>query len=225
MKLIEQLSYRSTSAWRPQARIIEEKDVGLWGVTFSWGELDLSGKVLENVRFFVDSFVNQSEITNPFGYDPALTGLENALRSGGALANDVIYRQVNKASLTGGVECCLLAKQGRELAIFQVGQPHVFLLREGRVIPLLAGFDFLSSDFRSGAFLPSQLLGLNATCYPHFRSLHLERGDEILLLAHSQIPGGVLWGTEVHSETLNPLFQRIAKASPNSPFWISKLRF
>jgi serine/threonine protein phosphatase PrpC len=225
MKLLDQLSYRSNGFWRPQAGIIEEKDIGFWGVCFSWGELDLAGKVLENVRFFVDAYVNQSEITNPFGYDPALSGLENALRSGCALANDVIYRQVNKVALSGGVECALMVRQGRELAILQVGQPHIFLLRQGKVLPVLAAFDFLSSDPRSGAFLPSQLLGLNASCYPHFRSLHIEQGDEILLLAHSQIPGGVVWsGQDLFSSDLKPLFQKISRASPRTPFWLSKIR-
>lgn len=225
MKVVSSLSYRAANVSRPPASIFEEKNIGLWGVCFSWGELDLSAKVLENVRFFVDSYVNQSEITNPFGYDSALTDLENALRSGCSLANDVIYRQVNKSNLSGGVECLLLLKRGQELAVLQVGQPHVFLLRRGQIIPLLSGFDILSSDFLSGAFLPNQLLGLNASCYPHFRSVHVEVGDEILLLAHSQIPGGLLWnGQETFSDDLRGLFQKISKSYPQHPFWISKVR-
>ena len=225
MKLVSQLSYRSPEAWRPAATIIEENSIGLWGVCFSWGSVDLAPKVLENVRFFVDACLNQSEITNPFGYQTGLSSLENALRAGCALSNDVIFRLVNKSQLTGGAECALFAKRGRELAILQFGQPHIFLLRHQKVIPLITGFDFLPSDTNSGLFLPSQLLGTQSSCYPSLRSFQYEKGDSLILLAHSQLPGSILFSEAASKDDdLRGLFQIIAQQLPRHPFWLAKVR-
>lgn len=225
MKLVSQLSYRANHVWRPQAKILEESEIALMGVCFSWGGLDLSSKILENVRYFLEAHLNQSEITNPFGFEASLSGLENALRSGCSMANDVIYRLINKASLSGGVECALVAKRGREIAVLQVGQPHVFLIRQQIVIPLITSLDLLPTNFRSGEFLPSQLLGVNQSCYPQLRSFKYEKGDEIVFLAHSQLPGAIMTSGHYQSDDdLHPLFQQIANASPQCPFWLSKIR-
>jgi hypothetical protein len=225
MKLIDQMAYRSDHAWRPQPSIISEEAIGFLGVCFSWGEMDLSSKVLENVRFYIEACLNQSEITNPFGYQESLTGLENALRSGIMLANDVIYRLVNKVSLSGGVECALLAKRGRELAILQIGQPHIFLKRDQQIIPIETALDLLPTDLGSGAFIPNRLLGVNSTCSPHVRSVHFEKGDEILLVAHSLVPKALFQSAKSDADArLKSLFQGIVKESPQCPFWISTIK-
>jgi hypothetical protein len=225
MKLLEQFSYRSNQVWRPQATILTEESLNLWGVCFSWGEMELSEKIIENVRFFVDACHNQSEITNPFGYEVCLSGLENALRSGYALANDVIYRLVNKGSITGGAECAFVAKRGQEVAIAQVGQPHVFLKRRGQVLPLSTTVDLLPSDFLSGSYLPSRLLGLHDRCYPHLQSFQYEKGDELIFLAHSFVPTAVLQSTRSNPKIeLKALYQQIAKEMPQCPFWISTIK-
>ncbi len=224
MKVIEQMTYRSDHAWRPQPSIISEDPIGLLGVCFSWGEIDLSAKVLENVRFFIEACLNQSEITNPFGYQESLTELENALRSGSMLANDVIYRLVNKVSLNGGVECALLAKKGRELAILQIGQPHIFLKRGQQIIPLETALDLLPTNLASGAFLPNRLLGVNSTCYPHVRSFHFEKDDEVLLVAHSLVPRSLFQLSVDGEANLKDLFRGIVKEAPQCPFWISSIK-
>lgn len=224
MKVVDQMSYRSSQAWRPQPSLITEEAIGFLGVCFSWGELDLSPKVLENVRFFVEACLNQSEITNPFGYEESLSGLENALRSGSLLANDVIYRLVNKSSLSGGVECALFAKRGRELAILQIGQPHIFLKRGQHIIPLQTACDLLPSDLGGGSFLPSRLLGVNATCFPQVCSVHFEKGDEILLVAHSFLPRSLFQPGKLNEAGIKNLFQSMVQETPQCPFWISKLQ-
>jgi hypothetical protein len=227
MKMGEQLSYRANKSWRPQATIIEEESIDFIGVCFSWGEMELSNKVFENSRFFVEACRNQSEITNPFGYEQSLSGLENALRAGCSLANDIIFRLYNKATLTGGVECALISKRGREIAIAQVGQPHIFLKRQSQIFPLLTSFDLLPKDFSSGEFIPGRLLGVEPTCYPHLRSFHYEEGDELILLAHSLTPRA-LWclnnSSLANSGWPRDLFQKIANETPESPFWLSKIQ-
>lgn len=225
MKFVEQLSFRTNQNWRPKPTLIEEKAISFFGVCFSWGEIDLTNKVLENVRFFIDAFLNQSEITNPFGYDVSLSGLENALKSGAALANDVIYRLVNKVNLSAGIECVLVAKKGREIAILQIGQPHVLLKRQNIITPLLTSLDFLPEDLSSGLFIPHRLLGINKTCYPHICSFALQPEDELIFLAHTFIPFSLLGDHRSNKPfILKDIFQDIVMTSPQSPFWISQLK-
>lgn len=225
MKMLQQLTYRSPSAWRPQAKIIEESSIGLWGVCFSWGDLDLSEKLFENIRFFVEAVITQSEITNPFGYLEGLSELENALRAGCSLANDVIYRLVNKSNFAGGLECAVFIKRGRELVSLSVGQPHVFLLRNEKLVPLLTAFDFTPSREHSGVFIPSRLLGVNSSSHPHLRSFHYEKGDELILLAHSYTPRTLFSSEEALSsdKNLQNLFQGLIREIPQCPFWLARL--
>lgn len=223
MRIIEQLNYRPPQSWRPHPTVIEEAPLGLLGVCFSWGEVNLADKLTDNIRFFVDAHLNQSEITNPFGYEESLSGLENALRSGGLLANDVIYRLVNKSNLSAGAECVIAVTHGRELALMQVGQPQVFLKRKAQIFPLLTTFDFIPATPASGAFIPSKLLGTNNSCYPRLQSLRYEPGDELIFLAHSCVPK-TLMETSSAATSLHDLFQCIVKELPNCPFWISKVQ-
>lgn len=219
MKLGDQLTYRADRYWRPQPTIIKEDSLNLYGICFSWGEVDLSGKILENIRFYIEACLNQSEITNPFGVNESLSSLENALRSGVILANDVIYRLVNKTSLSSGAECLVLVKSGRELAMAQIGQPHVLLRRNGNSVPVLTAFDNVPVNNSDGSFLPSRLLGTHTNCYPHIQSLHVEHGDELILLAHSQLPSSALKAPQ----DLKKLFQSISLESPLCPFWLSSI--
>lgn len=227
MKIGAQLTYRASKNWRPQATILQEESIGLLGICFSWGEVDLSEKIFENVRIFTEAALNGSEITNPFGYDSSLSSLENALRAGLSLANDVTYRLINKSSLSAGAECVFFIKNARELAVGQLGQPHVLLHRQGKVIPLITALDLLPKHLDTGSFLPGKLLGVNPSCQPVIRSLHLEVDDELLLFAHSLLPS-CLFRLE-NSLTENPdqlklHFQDVARELPDNPFWISVVR-
>lgn len=228
MKLLEQYSYRTEKSWRPQPVILEEEALQFLGISFTWGEIDLAQKAFENIRIFVEASLNQSEVTNPFGFNEGLSSLENALYSGSALANDVIYRLINNFTFTSGLEGVWMIKKGRELALLQIGQPQVYLVRSNSLTPLLSVADIITSKPTNGQFLPNKLLGIHAQCYVNIQSICIEPGDELLLLAHSLAPASI------HQSVSSParsspdkdkmLFQKITNEFPHCPFWMSRLQ-
>lgn len=224
MRISEQFSYRSGSMSRPQAKIQSEQTLNLTTVSFSWGEVDLSEKILENVRFYIDSFQNGSEITNPFGYLESLSGLENAIRLGLCLSNDVIFRLINKTTIAGGAEGVVLVRRGRELAIGQIGQPQVLLIRGQRIIPLSVSVDVLPLYLEKGLSLPNRLLGLTKDCHPSILSFQTQPGDELLLLAHSFLPSALFsYSKNPYAKNLQELYQQIARETPQNSFWLSRI--
>lgn len=225
MKTIEQMSYRGTHSQRPQANIIYEESLKMWSAFFSWGEMDLAQKIFDNVRIFIEAYLNQSEVTNPFGFNPSLTGLENALHSGCALANDVIYRLINQVSLSSGAEGVIIIQKGQELALLSVGQPHIFIKRNQQLVPIVTAFDLTPRDFQNNLFLPNRLIGVHPTCPTQIQSFQVQEGDQLILLAHSLIPASFLNSySNPQVNRLNLVFQNICKEFPQLPFWITELQ-
>lgn len=223
MKLLEQYSYRTPTAWRPQIHLMSEETIGFYSASFSWGEIDLGEKAFENVRIFVEAALNQSEVTNPFGINESLTSLENALLSGCSLANSVIYRLINGPSLSSGIEGLWMVKQSKELAMAHIGQPQVYLFRENHLVPLFAATDFVAKPLSRGPFLPNKMLGLFAHTHMNIQSLSIEKGDQLILLAHSFTPKGLF--DSIHSNQtldLKIIYNKIVQEYAQCPFWISR---
>jgi len=226
MKLLEQYSYRTEHSWRPQPTISSEESLQFYGVSFSWGEIDLSQKAFENIRIFVEASLNQSEVTNPFGFNEGLSSLENALYSGCSQANDVIHRLINSMALTSGLEGVWIVKKAKELALIQIGQPQVYLIRKHSIIPLFSITDIISSTPNNGLFLPNKLLGVHSKTHYNIQSINFESSDELILLAHSLVPLGLIESSKSQvAERGKLLFSTIAKEYPLCPFWISRFKF
>jgi len=226
MQLLEQYIYRTDTCWRPQPIVSLEESLQFMGISFSWGEMDLSQKAFENIRIFVEASLNQSEVTNPFGFNESLSSLENALYSGCSFANDVIYRLINRQTLTSGLEGVWMVKKSKELAMIQIGQPQVYLVRKNSLIPLISATDITTILPNQGNFLPHKLLGIHTQSYFNIQSISLEKDDEIILLAHSLIPQSLHEINQMNSaEKGKLLFKKIAQEYPHCPFWVSRLKF
>jgi hypothetical protein len=188
--------------------------------------MDLSQKAFENIRIFVEATLNQSEVTNPFGFNESLSSLENALYSGCCLANDVIYRLINSSSLSSGLEGIWMVKKAKELSLIQVGQPQVYLIRKKSILPLFSTTDVTTKNPENGRFIPNKLLGLYSRGTFNLQSIAVEEEDELILLAHSLIPASLHEAIKYNSNDRGKLlFQKIATEYPNCPFWISRLVF
>lgn len=225
MKLLEQYNYRTPTAWRPQIHLMSEETIGFYSASFSWGEMELGEKAFENVRIFVEAALNQSEVTNPFGINESLSSLENALLSGCSLANSVIYRLINGSSLSSGVEGLWMVKQSKELAMAHIGQPQVYLFRENHIIPLFAATDLMTQSLNHRSFLPNKMLGLFAHTHMNIQSLSIEKGDQLILLAHSFAPKG-LFEPIPSKQTLDlkMIYNKIVQEYSHCPFWISRFQ-
>ncbi len=225
MKLIQQFSYRTPTAFRPKAQLINEDSLNMLGLFFSWGDIDLADKVFSTTRTFVEAHLNQSEITNPFGYNESLSGLENALRTGFLVANESAFRMANQSSLSSGAEGVILVRKSHELAVVQIGQPHVFLKRGNLLYPLSLTTDLLGSELNSGDFLPRRLIGTYNECYPQLQSVHLLQNDHLILLAHSLIPQTLFKCSQSPQDSaLKVAYQGMCNEFPQHPFWISEIK-
>lgn len=223
MKLLHHFSYRTPDSFRPKPQIIIEDSLNMIGVFFSWGEIDLVEKVFTTTRSFVEAHLNQSEITNPFGFNESLNGIENALRTGLLVSNDTCYRLANQTSLSSGVEGVIIVKKGSVLNLVQMGQPHIFLKRKALFFPLTLATDILGNPLDSGEFLPDRLIGTYENCYPQIQSVSIEPDDRLYLLAHSLIPKSFFDKNHLLESSLKKIFQSISIEYPKHPFWISEL--
>ncbi len=121
----------------------------------------------------------------------------------------------------------MIAKHGLELAVIQVGQPNVFLLRKNKFTPLLITNDLTPINMSlTGLSLPRKLLGLSAHCYPQLSSFRLRENDQLLLLAHS-LKSSIMDDLNSNDQsevTLPDLFKQISSNAPTFPFWMSRIK-
>jgi hypothetical protein len=116
-----------------------------------------------------------------------------------------------------------LFKRGPQIAWAQVGCPSLFISRKRQGLqPLSIGQD-LSAEMHNlnGALppLPSQLLGLDPTCYVQCGHTYVSEGDQLVLLASTSVSTS-LWVQDNGELQLGSLTQRLIQDEPESPFWL-----
>ena len=163
-------------------------------------------------------------MTSPFARLPSLSAAENNLRAALLIANEFTFQKCNKESYASGAEALILHFHGPEVAWVQVGQPHLLLVRDGKLYPLQVALD-LACDFKNSSPLPSKLVGLERTWDLEVRSLVLQDNDSLVLLARSFIPSSFF----SHSykgdptKTTETLFDLAVKDNNKLPFWLTIL--
>lgn len=221
MKLQER-SY-STKILRPKPFIHMEEDGSLIVLATSWGQPEHGQRVLEEIVKYVNAAKSDVEVTSPFEFLTCLTDEVNYVRTGVLIANDILYRGENKTEYFSGVEVLVLFKKGSQIAWAQVGCPSLFIQRENQSLqPLSMGLDLSSELFDSHeaqAPLPSQLLGLDPTCYVQCGHTHVTSGDHLVLLASSSIATS-LWEKRSYDINMESITRSMIQDHPESPFWL-----
>lgn len=226
MKLLER-SY-STKMLRPKPFIHSEEDGSLIVLATSWGQPEHAQRVLSEVVKYVNAAKSDVEVTSPFEFLTCLTDEVNNLRTGVLIANDILYRGENKNEYFSGVELLVLFKKGSQIAWAQVGCPSLFIQRANRNLhPLSVGFDFSTELVHQNETLPplpSQLLGLDPTCFVQCGHTHVNSDDQLILLASSSVATS-LWGKSSQEIDMESITRSMIQENPEAPFWLGLVQW
>jgi len=210
---------------RPSAETVLIEDKDLFVVGTPWGSKDAFKELVQNFRDIFSTSMTDGEATSPFPVLPQLSALGNRLRAAILHSNEQIFRKLNQDAYSSACETLVLAFNRTEMTWIQVGQPHLFLLRQGNVSPLQMALD-LSADYLNPTPLPSRLLGVDRQIDIEVKPMNLQAGDKILVLARSTVPGS-LYGSALVTETnelaAEQVFNNLVSADSKPPFWVGVL--
>ena len=208
---------------RPTPLVINDQEAGLLLIATPWGG---RAQVEKAMKMLFDYYVlskTDNEATSPLPRLPGLTPAANSLRIGTLLANENIYEQCNKNEFSQASELLAISKVDRELIWIQAGQPHLFLFRNGNLLPLSISVD-LSVDFNSTIPLPGKLLGIDRQVEIETKSINVQPGDRIIVLSRTSVPLSLLTldlGQTKEDELCSALFNVVVRTDPAQPFWIA----
>lgn len=219
---IEQRSY-SGKVFRPAPEVHLEADGSLGIIATPWGNRATARRAIEILCDFVLSAKDDMEATSPFQKLTCLSSLANHVRVGMMLANDTIYREENKSEYQGALEICMFARNEFEVAIAQVGQPHVLLSRaEVPILPLGIEPDLVQEWSQPPQLLhplPSNVIGLHTTSNFMVRSFRPQADDKLVFVSRSFLPS-VIFKTPKNFRTLEGFSAILARENPDVPFWL-----
>lgn len=171
-------------------------------------------KCLEDVKFFVENGLGDSQVTLPFVYRSYYTASANLLFNAFLFSNQNLFN-VNKESHINGragssvlfayldqIEENTSGKIIANLTIANVGSCAAFLLRDGEVTEILKPRSFLS--FKTGRTLsavetenssehsqwmfPLMSFGMTADLEPEVTEIRVQTGDQIILSTDGLYP-------------------------------------
>jgi hypothetical protein len=207
---------------RPAPFVLEKPENKLIVVATPWGTNLAAENAAQSVAEYYALSKTDREATSPYAKLPGLSSLANSLRLSTLIANESIYKNFNANELSTACEMMALAIEGRELTWVQIGQPHLLVVRKGFLVPLEVALD-LSTDFPNTAPLPSKLLGIDRQSEVETKSITVQSGDVLLLLARSFIPSSLFtlpFGNSSVNAVCDQVFQTVVRSNPEMPFWV-----
>jgi hypothetical protein len=208
---------------RPAPEIHLNADGSFGALVTPWGPRHSVKRVIDTLTDFITSAKTDTENTSPFQKLTCLSPLANTLRAAIMLTNDVLYREENKNEYLAGVELLVFSRNSAEFSFVQIGQPHVFLSRQGQpLIPIGMQIDLAlewSRPHKPLSSLPHELLGLHSTSNIRIISFRPAPGDKLIFLSRSQLPAS-FFQTIQDQHNVEELSQLLAKDQPDSPFWL-----
>jgi serine/threonine protein phosphatase PrpC len=172
----------------------------LFGVADGFGGAGIGDaaakKCLENVKYFVEHGLGDSEVTLPFIYRTYYTAGANLIFNAFLYANQQLFIENKTKSLNsrGGASVMFAFFEGRHMTLANAGLCGAFLLRRGRAQPLIKprSYNALKGGFQGSwnpkwAF-PLMAMGQAMDLEPEIIELKVERGDVILMATDGVYP-------------------------------------
>lgn len=216
MKIIDR-SYSSKN-FRPSPNISMSDDSRLLIVVSSWGEASHGQIVIDEVSKYVQAAISDVEVTSPFEYLTALPPDVNHLRIGFQIANESIYRRLNKSEYTAAIEAIAILKTENMLSWVQVGHPSLFLSKLNKSTQALSVEHSISPN------LPGRILGIESSCYLQCGSVQIGADDKLIMLASSEI-GSEFYNLPYDKINIENVTQAMARNSVDNPFWVGIVNF
>lgn len=212
-------SYNPGTVFRPKPFILRRPESSLMIVTTSWGHQGEDERVANQILEKIEKGVGSEETTSVSQRSLSWT---NRLRRALIDVGQTIYKQDNAKQLRLLIEALVVQIEGNEVTWAQTGQPNLYLLRRGRLAPLVVQPDH--SILNPGlAPLPSVGLGLEPQTPVQAGSAAWMRGDQLLMLAQAWDPQ---W---LRSNDASPDFQKLTaeliRNQPELAFWCGQISF
>ncbi|MDZ4678777.1 MAG: hypothetical protein SGI74_14870 [Oligoflexia bacterium] len=223
-KTILQKTYPGQIA-RPSVEAVYFHNENLAMITTPWGAKDASTQLCQMVQNYYGSTLTDPDATSAYARLPGLSPVANSLRGAILLANEGLFDKFNKTIYTSACEALFIGFNKSEVCWVQVGQPHLLLLRDGKLLTLESAID-LNLDYPNQSPLPSKLLGVERQIEIQTKNLVTQNGDILIMLARTHVPCDFFVENLMNqsgAQVLEILFN-IAVAKENDvPFWISTI--
>lgn len=153
-------------------------------------------KCLDDVKYFVEHGLGDSEVTLPFVYRSYYTAGANLMFNAFLYANNQLYQENRKCPMggRGAASVMFVFFEGRHMTLANVGVCNAYLIRRGRVQGLVRprSYNTLKGTFQGSHnpkwAYPLAALGQARDLEPEILELNTQKGDLILLATDGVYP-------------------------------------
>ena len=227
MKAFNFRSY-SSHFYRPQPQVVGDLENSILTIATPWGSKSGAEKCSDIINEFYLSARGDQEATSPFERLSCLAQEANDLRIAVLFANEKIYAEDNYDEYFTGCELLTMVQAGNEVHFVQIGQPAVYLIRNGvAMLPMASHLDLtmnVSTEKKLISPMATKLLGLENSIDFSVQTFVPQSRDKIIFLSRTFAPKSFL-NTDFDSANIDDMAKNISKDNPDNPFWIGMLEF
>ncbi|MGE0633644.1 MAG: hypothetical protein AB7O96_14620 [Pseudobdellovibrionaceae bacterium] len=213
---IESRSYGG-QIFRPAPVVYQDEKILI--VATAWGRQEAAENTVQLMKDYLTAAQSDVEATTLYASLTCFSQGANSLRTAALLANETLYRTLNRKDYTTGVELFACMRTGSEVNWIQIGSPNAFLIRASQSPQQLTPHMDPSHDFGSDQFppLPNQMLGLDSSCNLIVSGFRCSPGDQLVLVSRSHVPQDFF---ALKSYDLSEVSLFFARENAENPFWV-----
>lgn len=215
---LRQRSYSGPS-FRPSPLVVQEKIPRVVIVATAWGEPDAAQKSVDRIQEFLQ-MSEDPEATVIGANNQELSRIENRMRAGAMLANEIIMKTDNSQEYKSAVELAMIGLEKNMLHWVQIGCPHILLSSPKGLEPICYSPDW-SWQMQQPSPLVGQALGLERSCHLNCGSYRLSAGQSVILISRSQLPAGIY---ALPDPDIDSVSRVLIDDDPNAAFWIATIQ-
>lgn len=144
-----------------------------------WGTPEATQIAFDEIEQYLTASLQDSEVTSPFERFEFFDKETNELRISTLLANEKIYRTLNRDEYSSACEITTIFLKNHRLYYSSCGGHEILIKRKNRLYPVTSHSDANHFGF------PEMMLGLYKQCLPRSGSLLLDSQDLIFIQSSS----------------------------------------
>ena len=213
--------------FRPLPELLIDENLQFFSAATAWGPPSENQKLLDFLRQKYQSLSSDKEQTNIYDSIKSLSEEENILRALMLSCNDWVFNKKNfGSSFKFAYELFSAVFHKGILTFSQIGQPFVYLDREGMDLQLLGSvLDFSALYSEKGkrlSSMPSQLIGLKSDISVSVFSIPVQREDRFILLCRDFAPVSFVQ-IDRSQRNLKNMLSLLNSYDKTAPFWLGRL--
>ncbi len=174
---------------------------------------------------FINEFENKLfdlDSTSPYPKLTCFNDEENLLYICLQFLNDYIYSNFNKRAINLGCDFFCALNINKTIYFSQIGWPLILLYRNKKTIPICSDYSFLPDDKVLAPYIPTTILGVDASINLKIQQINLSEDSEILLLKSNDQPDSLM---SIYPSSLKAIANTFAEESVDQGFWLGKITF